>query len=60
MLYADYCLPTKAADARGVPGIFTEEQIEAWKPIVDAVHQAGGIFVAQRKCNTIVNCAQIS
>ncbi|OWZ26774.1 NADPH dehydrogenase [Cryptococcus neoformans c45] len=37
----------QAADARGVPGIFTEEQIEAWKPIVDAVHQAGGIFVAQ-------------
>ncbi|KIR31987.1 NADPH dehydrogenase [Cryptococcus deuterogattii 99/473] len=37
----------QAADALAVPGIFTEEQIEAWKPIVDAVHQAGGIFVAQ-------------
>ncbi|EEF35997.1 12-oxophytodienoate reductase opr, putative [Ricinus communis] len=26
------------------PGIWTKEQIEAWKPIVDAVHAKGGIF----------------
>lgn len=45
----NHSLLTKAADALAVPGIFTEEQIEAWKPIVNAVHQAGGIFVAQRK-----------
>ncbi len=28
------------------PGIWTDEQTEAWKPVTDAVHQAGGrIFV---------------
>ncbi|CAI9115123.1 OLC1v1015959C1 [Oldenlandia corymbosa var. corymbosa] len=26
------------------PGIWTKEQIEAWKPVVDAVHAKGGIF----------------
>ncbi|KAJ4974277.1 hypothetical protein NE237_007451 [Protea cynaroides] len=29
------------------PGIWTEEQIEAWKPIVDAVHGKGGLFFCQ-------------
>ncbi|KAG2710144.1 hypothetical protein I3760_04G011800 [Carya illinoinensis] len=29
------------------PGIWTREQIEAWKPIVDAVHAKGGIFFCQ-------------
>ncbi|KAJ6763527.1 12-OXOPHYTODIENOATE REDUCTASE 11-RELATED [Salix purpurea] len=29
------------------PGIWTKEQIEAWKPIVDAVHAKGGIFFCQ-------------
>ncbi|GAY67724.1 hypothetical protein CUMW_258850 [Citrus unshiu] len=28
-------------------GIWTKEQVEAWKPIVDAVHQKGGIFFCQ-------------
>ncbi|PIA36372.1 hypothetical protein AQUCO_03400337v1 [Aquilegia coerulea] len=31
----------------GTPGIWTKEQIEAWKPIVDAVHAKGGIFFCQ-------------
>ncbi|GLJ17102.1 hypothetical protein SUGI_0295850 [Cryptomeria japonica] len=26
------------------PGIWTKEQVEAWKPIVSAVHDKGGIF----------------
>ncbi|XP_062152615.1 12-oxophytodienoate reductase 1-like isoform X1 [Alnus glutinosa] len=30
-----------------VPGIWTKEQVEAWKPIVDAVHAKGGIFFCQ-------------
>ncbi|KAL8133192.1 12-oxophytodienoate reductase 1-like isoform X2 [Apium graveolens] len=30
-----------------VPGIWTKEQVEAWKPIVEAVHAKGGIFVCQ-------------
>ncbi|KAJ8758576.1 hypothetical protein K2173_000297 [Erythroxylum novogranatense] len=31
----------------GSPGIWTKEQVEAWKPIVDAVHAKGGIFFCQ-------------
>lgn len=29
------------------PGIWTQEQVEAWKPIVKAVHDKGGIFLCQ-------------
>ncbi|CAL1363834.1 unnamed protein product [Linum trigynum] len=29
------------------PGVWTKEQVEAWKPIVDAVHAKGGIFFLQ-------------
>ncbi|KAL2554606.1 12-oxophytodienoate reductase 1 [Forsythia ovata] len=29
------------------PGIWTKEQTEAWKPIVKAVHEKGGIFFCQ-------------
>ncbi|KAL6180332.1 hypothetical protein ACLB2K_046996 [Fragaria x ananassa] len=29
------------------PGIWTKEQVEAWKPIVNAVHAKGGIFICQ-------------
>ncbi|CAA3019217.1 12-oxophytodienoate reductase 11 [Olea europaea subsp. europaea] len=29
------------------PGIWTKEHVEAWKPIVDAVHEKGGIFFLQ-------------
>ncbi|OAY77900.1 12-oxophytodienoate reductase 1 [Ananas comosus] len=29
------------------PGIWTKEQVEAWKPIVDAVHEKGGVFFCQ-------------
>ncbi|XXG39482.1 hypothetical protein AAC387_Pa01g0429 [Persea americana] len=29
------------------PGIWTKEQVEGWKPIVDAVHKKGGIFFCQ-------------
>ncbi|KAF5196686.1 12-oxophytodienoate reductase [Thalictrum thalictroides] len=30
------------------PGIWTEEQVESWKPIVDAVHAKGGVFFCQQ------------
>ncbi|XP_057450233.1 12-oxophytodienoate reductase 1-like [Lotus japonicus] len=36
--------------AQGYPnthGIWTKEQVEAWKPIVDAVHAKGAIFFCQ-------------
>jgi N-ethylmaleimide reductase len=29
------------------PGLWTEEQREAWKPVVEAVHEAGGRIVCQ-------------
>ena len=29
------------------PGIFTEEQVEAWKPIVKAVKDKGAVFFCQ-------------
>ncbi|KAM7513985.1 hypothetical protein LguiA_003568 [Lonicera macranthoides] len=29
------------------PGIWTKEQTEAWRPIVNAVHEKGGIFFCQ-------------
>src|SRR6202012_5527511 len=29
------------------PGIWTKEQVEAWKPVVDAVHERGGRFLLQ-------------
>ncbi|OAY50293.1 putative 12-oxophytodienoate reductase 11 [Manihot esculenta] len=30
-----------------IPGIWKREHVEAWKPIVDGVHQKGGIFFCQ-------------
>lgn len=29
------------------PGIYTAEQVEAWKPVTAAVKQKGGVFFAQ-------------
>jgi len=29
------------------PGLWSDEQVAAWKPVTDAVHQAGGRIVAQ-------------
>ena len=31
----------------GAPGLWSEEQVAAWRPIVRAVHDAGGRIVAQ-------------
>ena len=39
-----------SATAQGypeTPGIWTPEQVEAWKPIVDAVHRKGALFFCQ-------------
>lgn len=42
-----------SADAQGMsaiphtPGIWTKEQVQAWKPIVDAVHAKGATFFCQ-------------
>jgi 2,4-dienoyl-CoA reductase-like NADH-dependent reductase (Old Yellow Enzyme family) len=29
------------------PGLWTDEQVEGWKPVIERVHQAGGRIVAQ-------------
>ncbi|GLR46711.1 alkene reductase [Sphingomonas astaxanthinifaciens] len=29
------------------PGLWTEEQVEGWKPVTEAVHEAGGKIIAQ-------------
>ncbi|MGE1129550.1 alkene reductase [Bacillus wiedmannii] len=31
----------------GVPGIYTQEQIDSWKPVTEAVHKEGGKIIAQ-------------
>src|SRR6201747_3267316 len=31
----------------GVPGIYTEQQIEGWRKVVDAVHAKGGVIFLQ-------------
>ncbi|XP_023517003.1 12-oxophytodienoate reductase 3-like [Cucurbita pepo subsp. pepo] len=36
-----------AAGFPHVPGIYTEEQVQAWKPVVDAVHAQGSIIFCQ-------------
>ncbi|XP_028801622.1 12-oxophytodienoate reductase 1-like [Neltuma alba] len=41
------CISPTAIGYANTPGIWTKEQIEAWKPIVDAVHAKGGIFFCQ-------------
>ncbi|KAJ0930282.1 putative 12-oxophytodienoate reductase [Helianthus annuus] len=38
------CIIVKVSE---MPGIWTKEQVEGWKPIVDAVHAKGGIFFCQ-------------
>jgi N-ethylmaleimide reductase len=30
-----------------IPGLWNNAQVQAWKPVTDAVHEAGGIMVAQ-------------
>jgi hypothetical protein len=34
---------------QAAPTLQAEEHVEAWKPIVEAVHKAGSLFVAQRQ-----------
>ncbi|MDR6225689.1 2,4-dienoyl-CoA reductase-like NADH-dependent reductase (Old Yellow Enzyme family) [Desmospora profundinema] len=31
----------------GVPGLYTKEQVESWKPVTEAVHKEGGTIIAQ-------------
>ncbi|BGP36738.1 hypothetical protein JCM10450v2_000630 [Rhodotorula kratochvilovae] len=37
----------EASGMPGVPGTFTDEQLQAWKPITSAVKAKGGVFIAQ-------------
>src|SRR3546814_20668949 len=45
------------------PGLWTDAQVEGWKPVTDAVHEAGGRTVAQlwhkgRGVHSVVNDCQ--
>jgi NADPH2 dehydrogenase len=40
-------ISAKAGNQHNVPGIYTQEQIEAWKSIVDEVHKAGSYIYLQ-------------
>ncbi|TIA40068.1 NADH:flavin oxidoreductase/NADH oxidase family protein [Aureobasidium pullulans] len=40
-------ISAKAGNQHNVPGIYTQEQIEAWKLIVDEVHKAGSYIYLQ-------------
>lgn len=40
-------LSPKAIGFINVPGIFTREQIEGWKPVTKAVHDKGGLIFSQ-------------
>ncbi|KAK9823295.1 hypothetical protein WJX72_001698 [[Myrmecia] bisecta] len=41
------CISNRGHGHQHSPGIYTEEQIEAWKPVTRAVHDKGGIFFLQ-------------
>ncbi|KAG9405094.1 hypothetical protein AC1031_004200 [Aphanomyces cochlioides] len=48
LVIAESCLITpKTAATSGQPGVFTEEQLVAWKDITDAVHATGGKMFVQ-------------
>ncbi|KAI0342276.1 NADH:flavin oxidoreductase/NADH oxidase [Trametopsis cervina] len=40
-------IAAKAGGYPNVPGIYTQEQIDAWKPIVEAVHEKGSYIYLQ-------------
>ena len=37
------------------PGVFTKEHMEAWKPVVEAVHAKGAVFLLQ-----LWHCGRVS
>ncbi|XXG39488.1 hypothetical protein AAC387_Pa01g0434 [Persea americana] len=41
------CVSESARGYPETPGIWTKEQVEAWKPVVEAVHKKDGIFFCQ-------------
>lgn len=40
-------ISNRANGTLGIPGIFTNEQIQAWKKVTEAVHKEGGSIAAQ-------------
>ena len=45
--YRRNCHSPRAKGNPGVPGIYTQEQIDSWKPVTEAVHKEGGTIIAQ-------------
>jgi N-ethylmaleimide reductase len=56
MLITDATMTSpQAVGYPSTPGIWTEEQVEAWRPVVAAVHAAGGRIALQ-----LMHCGRIS
>ncbi|KAL3641462.1 12-oxophytodienoate reductase 1 [Castilleja foliolosa] len=56
LLISEACAISETAIGyKDMPGIWTNEQVEAWKPIVDAVHDKGGVFFCQ-----LLHCGRAS
>ncbi|WVZ71098.1 hypothetical protein U9M48_019720 [Paspalum notatum var. saurae] len=48
LLVTEACAVSETAHGyRDMPGLWTDQQVEAWRPIVDAVHAKGAVFFAQ-------------
>lgn len=41
------CISAEGIGDRGLPGLWTREQLTAWERVTDAVHARGGLIVAQ-------------
>lgn len=41
------CISPEGVGNPSVPGLWSEDQVQAWKPVTNAVHDAGGVIVAQ-------------
>ena len=44
---ACYVMTSVPSRYPNTPGIFRKDQVDAWKPIVSGVHEAGGVFFVQ-------------
>ncbi|KAK3164378.1 hypothetical protein QOZ80_1AG0016830 [Eleusine coracana subsp. coracana] len=59
-LVSEACAVSEAArGARDVPGLWTDEQVQSWKPVVDAVHAKGAVFFCQLWHAGRASCAEL-
>ncbi|GJN31884.1 hypothetical protein PR202_gb20339 [Eleusine coracana subsp. coracana] len=59
-LISEACAVSEAARGmRDVPGLWTDEQVQSWKPVVDAVHAKGAVFFCQLWHAGRASCAEL-